>query len=580
MNSGPLNRLEPLILLGTTALPVVLLMIRARASAARWGWAGAASLIATGIGSLTWPTLRTQWIASTPYTVNPFIAYTAGLLFFLMLGLIAGILLAPRAPDVIHKRGTRIEEGKGNPYRARRARRTGRITLAGIPLDPFDETKHVKLIGTTGTGKSTAIREILAAALSRGDRAIVADPDGGYAARFYDPKAGDRILNPFDLRSATWDPFGEIAAPYDVEQLARALIPDHEGQERSWRNYARTLLAAVTRQLWELGERDPKVKTIAELYRLLTMASTEELSTLLEGTPAGSYLAGGNERMFGSIRSVTATYVAALEYLSRTTGPPLCIRDWIRASTAHTPGQPSDLRERGTRSHNSSLSLAPSAHGQPSGFRVGQGPTQNPELSLCSPDTHPTRALFLPYSATQIAALRSTISAWLRLAIFETMNGPERAGADPQRLWFVVDELDALGAIDGLKDALARLRKFGGCCVLGFQSIAQVSSTYGTGEAQTIVENCGNTLILRCSASEQGGTARFASRLIGDREVIRAHNSSSRRPGEWRRTRSYAEQHVTEPAVLPSEIEQLPDLAGYLKVASSPSWKRVLLKLD
>ena len=31
-----------------------------------------------------------------------------------------------------------------------------------------------------------------------------------------------------------------------------------------------------------------------------------------------------------------------------------------------------------------------------------------------------------------------------------------------QRLWFVVDELDALGAIDGLKDALARLRKFGG----------------------------------------------------------------------------------------------------------------------
>ena len=67
----------------------------------------------------------------------------------------------------------------------------------------------------------------------------------------------------------------------------------------------------------------------------------------------------------------------------------------------------------------------------------------------------------------------------------------------------VVDELDALGQIDGLKDALARLRKFGGRCVLGFQSIAQVSSTYGKGDAQTLVENCGNTLILRCSASER-----------------------------------------------------------------------------
>jgi hypothetical protein len=29
------------------------------------------------------------------------------------------------------------------------------------------------------------------------------------------------------------------------------------------------------------------------------------------------------------------------------------------------------------------------------------------------------------------------------------------------------------------------------------------------------VENCGNTLILR-SASENGGTARFASKLIGE----------------------------------------------------------------
>ena len=59
------------------------------------------------------------------------------------------------------------------------------------------------------------------------------------------------------------------------------------------------------------------------------------------------------------------------------------------------------------------------------------------------------------------------IATWVRLAIFEAMSQPE---AVDQRLWIVVDELDALGAIDGLKDALARLRKFGCRCVLGFQS--------------------------------------------------------------------------------------------------------------
>jgi type IV secretory pathway TraG/TraD family ATPase VirD4 len=187
--------------------------------------------------------------------------------------------------------------------------------------------------------------------------------------------------------------------------------------------------------------------------------------------------------------------------------------------------------------------------------------------------------LFIPYHARQIAALRSIIATWMKLAIFEAMHRPD----EDQRLWFVVDELDALGAIDGLKDALARLRKFGGRCILGFQSLAQVSSTYGAGEAHTLVENCGNTLILRCSGSEDGGTSQFASRLIGEREVLRRQTARGRdresafsaRGG--RRSTNVSEQHVTEWAVMPSEIEQLPDLAGYLKTASSPTWLRVAL---
>jgi Type IV secretion-system coupling protein DNA-binding domain len=97
----------------------------------------------------------------------------------------------------------------------------GTITLAGIPVAPADETKHFKLIGTTGTGKSTAIQEMLTIALARGDRAIIADPDGGYLRRFYD-ETRDVILNPFDPDARKWDLFGEITNDYDVEQLARS----------------------------------------------------------------------------------------------------------------------------------------------------------------------------------------------------------------------------------------------------------------------------------------------------------------------------------------------------------------------
>ncbi len=46
-----------------------------------------------------------------------------------------------------------------------------------------------------------------------------------------------------------------------------------------------------------------------------------------------------------------------------------------------------------------------------------------------------------------------------------------------------------------------------------------------------------------------------------------------------RRSKSHTLQHVTEYAVLPAEIEQLPDLSGYLKFASQPNWWRVQLPM-
>jgi type IV secretory pathway TraG/TraD family ATPase VirD4 len=112
---------------------------------------------------------------------------------------------------------------------------------------------------------------------------------------------------------------------------------------------------------------------------------------------------------------------------------------------------------------------------------------------------------------------------------------------------------------------------------LGFQSIAQVSGTYGRGTAETIVENCGNTLILRCSASERGGTSEFASKLIGQREVVHATHSSTRQPGKWLASTTTSEHLKIEPAVMASEIERLPDLQGFLKVASIPDWRSVKL---
>jgi type IV secretory pathway TraG/TraD family ATPase VirD4 len=439
----------------------------------------------------------------------------------LMLGLAGCSALMRRKPQETYKRGALLVDGRRLQRRAARRKRSGAevLTLAGIAIAAADETKHFKLIGTTGTGKSTAIRELLGAALARGDRAVFADPDGGYLGRFHDRYRGDIVLNPFEANSVKWDLFAEIHNSYDVEQLASGLIPSSDDPSAGeWRGYARTFLTAVVRCCHVRGWRDT-----ANLWRLLTMASAEELRPIVAGTPAQPFLDPDNARMFGSIRSVTGSAIAAFEYIQVQRAAPFSVREWVAERTR--PG-----------------------------------------------------VLFIPYKAGQIAALRSMIATWMRLAIFEAMSQAEDRD---QRLWFVVDELDALGAIDGLKDALARLRKFGCRCVLGFQSVAQVSCTYGQSAAQTIVENCANTLILRCSGSENGGTSLFASRLIGDREILRRQVSRGRdRESPFstrgaRRSRSITEQYTTETAVMPSELEQLPDLCGYLKTASTARWLKV-----
>ena len=93
-----------------------------------------------------------------------------------------------------------------------------------------------------------------------------------------------------------------------------------------------------------------------------------------------------------------------------------------------------------------------------------------------------------------------------------------------------------------------------------------------------------NILILRCAGSEHGGTSQFASRLIGEREVVRRQTSRGRDRESFfaargaRRSTSVSEQHVTEVAVLASQIEQLPDLTGYLRTASSSDWLQVSFK--
>ena len=84
---------------------------------------------------------------------------------------------------------------------------------------------------------------------------------------------------------------------------------------------------------------------------------------------------------------------------------------------------------------------------------------------------------------------------------------------------------------------------------------------------------------MRCSASEGGGTAQFASALIGEREIIwqtvSTNTEAHRVLSDTVRGYNYGAQHRLEDAVMASEIEALPDRQGFVKFASGAAWDKV-----
>lgn len=90
-----------------------------------------------------------------------------------------------------------------------------------IPRD--SENKHFLIVGDTGSGKSSVIRQMLCQVDARGDSAIVYDPACEFVRQFYDQRRGDIVLNPLDARMPYWNPSKELRRKAEAKALAVSL---------------------------------------------------------------------------------------------------------------------------------------------------------------------------------------------------------------------------------------------------------------------------------------------------------------------------------------------------------------------
>jgi hypothetical protein len=368
------------------------------------------------------------------------------------------------------------------------------LTIGGIPLPREVETLHCLLAGSTGTGKTTALEELLDGITRRGDRAIVCDPNAGYLAQF--ARDGDRLLNPFDARAERWSLFNEYQRDFDAERLARSIVPDGQGESMAWHGYAQGLLAELLRALVRSGETSTE-----RLLYWASIAPAAELGRLLAGTPAAGLFDADAAKALASTRFVLTTH------------------------------------------------LAPQRHVRPGSFSLREWLQED------------SGSLFLTWRADMQAALAPLLASWVDILVNATLTlPPDRE----RRIWFIVDELAAIGKLNSLEAALTLGRKHGLCLIAGLQSTAQLDRLYGKDSA-IVLRSCFRNLLVLGIAKSDPDTCDVLSRALGEREVLRTEESRSQ--GSHGTSRSVNARQANERVVLSSEIASLPNLHGYLALA-------------
>jgi hypothetical protein len=143
--------------------------------------------------------------------------------------------------------------------------------MVQIPRE--DETRHHLFMGTTASGKTTAIKQVLIQARDAGETAIIHDPTLEYIRCFYDPARGDIILNPLDERAPYWSPGEEVEHEAEALTIAHALFPDQPKETPFFLNSVRKLFAHVLRF------HPPPEQLVA------WMSNQSKIDELVRGTP-------------------------------------------------------------------------------------------------------------------------------------------------------------------------------------------------------------------------------------------------------------------------------------------------------
>lgn len=399
----------------------------------------------------------------------------------------------------------RLEEGIGRVLTAkeagsilRRKKLASPFKIGDMPLVKDMETGHFLVTGSTGSGKTNLVHNLLPQVESRKQPAIIIDQTGEMISKYYSPERGDIIFNPFDERGMAWDFWTDCASREDLERFSKILISFNRRQSGSrsdpfWENAAESVFNSCVEFL------RPRRASIEDIVNTVCYADIKYLRTILAGSKGARYVADESKQTASSIVSVLAADTKPLSYL------PEILNDRCFSMKTHFTA-------------------------------IKNGSTAWLFLS-----TKPSsRSLTLPL-----------IACLTELAFTQLME----IGIDKnRRVWMVIDELPALGVLPALSSLMTEGRKYGACVIACMQSLNQLFDKYGQYEGSYIFGQFGTSFFFR---NTEPAIAKMISAMCGTKTITRQQKNTSFGAHEFRDGVSYSEQQQKSLLV---EIKDLANL--------------------
>jgi type IV conjugative transfer system coupling protein TraD len=201
--------------------------------------------------------------------------------------------------------------------------------LAGIPYAATGkknsytsgEQAHTLIMGTTGSGKTRIIQDLVRQFNYNNEKAVIVDIKGDYISHFYNQDRGDIILNPLDKRGANWSFFEETDDLRGFDTIARTLMPDTRG-DPFWVNAARTVfseLATISKGI---------IPTVGAFATAVLKSDTKMIEKYLKNTAAAKLINQDADKTVACVLMMLSVYLAPFR-LYKKEGNIFSISNWI-----------------------------------------------------------------------------------------------------------------------------------------------------------------------------------------------------------------------------------------------------------